>query len=279
MGRSGTSIVTKLLAELGLFVGKKKNPITYEAQFFQMINKWLLASCGGGLEHPTSIRHLLRDSQVRAIVTDFIRFVLRTPKSISFLGLWNYVNYHTPENLNLPWGWKDPRTTFTLPLWLDIFPSARVIHVYRHGVDVANSLKVGHEKIVTTIQTRLRRFGCLYQLYWLWKHLPRRRELIEVRTSTMEGAFSLWEEYIAEARNHVGHLRERAIEIQFEHLMEEPMQILKQSAEFCELSVTCALLQKVSGMIRRERAYAYETDEELKDFSVNVHTQLSRYGY
>jgi hypothetical protein len=61
--------------------------------------------------------------------------------------------------------------------------------------------------------------------------------------------------------------------------MEEPMQILKQSAEFCELSVTCALLQKVSGMIRRERAYAYETDEELKDFSVNVHTQLSRYGY
>ncbi len=30
------------------------------------------------------------------------------------------------------WGWKDPRNTFTLPMWLSIFPKARVLHVLRN---------------------------------------------------------------------------------------------------------------------------------------------------
>ncbi|MBW1793701.1 MAG: sulfotransferase [Deltaproteobacteria bacterium] len=38
------------------------------------------------------------------------------------------------------WGWKDPRTTLTLPLWLKLFPKARIIHVIRNGIDSALSL-------------------------------------------------------------------------------------------------------------------------------------------
>ncbi len=43
--------------------------------------------------------------------------------------------------LNKPWGWKDPRNTFTLPYWLQRFPKAKVIHLIRHGWDVALSLQ------------------------------------------------------------------------------------------------------------------------------------------
>jgi hypothetical protein len=39
------------------------------------------------------------------------------------------------------WGWKDPRNTLTLGLWLRVFPDARVVHVVRHGIDVALSLE------------------------------------------------------------------------------------------------------------------------------------------
>lgn len=41
----------------------------------------------------------------------------------------------------LSWGWKDPRNTFTLNLWLKHFPKAKVIYVER-GVDaIAKSLQ------------------------------------------------------------------------------------------------------------------------------------------
>jgi hypothetical protein len=40
----------------------------------------------------------------------------------------------------MAWGWKDPRNSITLPVWLKLFPDARVIHIVRNGVDVAESL-------------------------------------------------------------------------------------------------------------------------------------------
>jgi len=41
MSRSGTSMLTRMLDELGLFVGKKLTK-NHEALFFRKINDWLL---------------------------------------------------------------------------------------------------------------------------------------------------------------------------------------------------------------------------------------------
>jgi hypothetical protein len=38
------------------------------------------------------------------------------------------------------WGWKDPRNTFTLGSWLQLFPKLHAVHIYRNGLDVARSL-------------------------------------------------------------------------------------------------------------------------------------------
>ena len=40
-----------------------------------------------------------------------------------------------------PWGFKDPRTVFTLPGWLRVLPSARLVGSFRHPMAVALSLK------------------------------------------------------------------------------------------------------------------------------------------
>ena len=42
--------------------------------------------------------------------------------------------------MSRPWGWKDPRNSLTLPLWLRVFPEAKVLHIVRNGVDVSRSL-------------------------------------------------------------------------------------------------------------------------------------------
>lgn len=39
------------------------------------------------------------------------------------------------------WGWKDPRNTFTLKMWLELFPEAKVIHLCRNQEDVVRSLQ------------------------------------------------------------------------------------------------------------------------------------------
>jgi hypothetical protein len=39
-----------------------------------------------------------------------------------------------------PWGFKDPRSCLLLPLYLAIFPGARVLHIVRSADDVAASL-------------------------------------------------------------------------------------------------------------------------------------------
>lgn len=47
-----------------------------------------------------------------------------------------------------PWGWKDPRTCVTLPLFLEIFPRARLLHIVRNEDDVAESLASRSKKDV-----------------------------------------------------------------------------------------------------------------------------------
>jgi hypothetical protein len=37
------------------------------------------------------------------------------------------------------WGFKDPRNTFTAPVFLDIYPKAVILHIIRDGLDVAES--------------------------------------------------------------------------------------------------------------------------------------------
>jgi glycosyltransferase involved in cell wall biosynthesis len=45
-----------------------------------------------------------------------------------------------------PWGHKDPRTCATLESWLEVFPSARVIHIMRDPLDVLGTLPAEYSK-------------------------------------------------------------------------------------------------------------------------------------
>jgi hypothetical protein len=280
MSRSGTGILAKMLEDLGLFIGKSKDR-NNEALFFIDLNMWLLEQSSGGLENPGSIRYLLEDREVRTLFADFIRYTMKTPKVISYLGLKKYLVNRSPSNLNIPWGWKDPRNTFTLPLWLDIFPGAKVIHIYRHGVDVANSLKESQNKGLSRLRIKDSLYKNLYWYYLANKFIPNRKKFVYLRCSTLEDGISMWEEYLTEARGHVSNLGSRAIEIKYEDLLEQPSEQLNKLIQFCELKAKDEKIELVSKIGNKTRAYAYKNSLELKEFAdrSDIKKRLESIGY
>jgi hypothetical protein len=131
MHRSGTSVVARLLNLCGLYLGEDSdlinptpdNPEGYwENVRFVKINEAVLGELGGawdlppvrseGWEREESLAPLRQ--QAMELCREFAH--------------------------GEPWGWKDPRTSLTLPFWKDIFPDLGVIICVRNPVEVARSL-------------------------------------------------------------------------------------------------------------------------------------------
>lgn len=278
MSRSGTSMLTRMLDDLGLFVGSKLTN-NHEAVFFREVNDWLLTQASGGLENPGTIKYLLQDREARDLYGDFVSFTMKTPRIIPFLGFSKYLSYKTPQNLDIPWGWKDPRNTFTLPFWLDLFPNAKVIHIYRHPLDITSSLITRRERGLNRLKDRHISFRPLYWYYLAQKFIARNRVFVDIRGGTLEEGFAIWEEYLEEARKHVGNLGERAIEIKYEDFLENPSEILKSLSEFCELDASDSKIAEVGSIVNKSRAYAYRNNPRAKAFSEQISDKLKNYGY
>jgi len=278
MSRSGTGILTRILEGLGLFVGLKKER-NHEAIFFEQLNKWLLGQCSGGLENPKTIKYLLEDGETRALFAEFIRYIMKTPRVISFLGWSKYLKYRTPTKLDIPWGWKDPRNTYTLPIWLDIFPHAKVIHICRHGVDVVNSLSVRREKGLSRLKGRHSKIKPIYWFYLMLKFVPKQRIFVDLRCSNMEESLTMWEEYVQEARSHLRDLKDRSCEVKYEDLLAEPSRVIKYVANFCEIQVSQSDIERVTRHINGARSYAYRHYPELVAFADQVSDRLKAQGY
>jgi hypothetical protein len=273
MHRSGTSMVARLLERLGLFVGWRKQG-DHEALFFVALDNWLLEQAGGRWDHPEPVRDLIGEPAVRALAVDYLRLSLRSPRALSFLGPRRTLRYRTPEALAEPWGFKDPRATFTLPLWLDVFPQARVVHVMRHGVDVAESLRRRHERILAARAARYRRLRGSYRL-----RAKRAGFTTSVRCADLGRGFALWQSYVAEGRRAVASVGERGFSLRFEELLAAPADPLAKLAEFCELAAPRERVEALAREVVGERALAYRQDPGLVRFAERHAEALETQGY
>lgn len=273
MHRSGTSMLTRLLEELGLFVGWRKQA-DHESLFFLELNQWLLSQCGGAWDHPEAIRDLERIDEVRALVRDYLGVSLRSIRALSFLGGRRWLRHRDVAALDEPWGWKDPRSTFTLPFWLDLFPEAKVIHVYRHGVDVAQSLR---KRNAAVIRERARRYRNLR-----WTYAIRAKHSgfgVGLRCASLSEGFLLWEAYLREGRAHARARGPLGLELAYESFLEAPDRTLLEVAEFCGLSPGLARCRSAVRDVRGERCLAYRNDPELVEFADAVKDRLAVHGY
>jgi hypothetical protein len=274
MHRSGTSLLGRQLESLGLFVGVKKDE-NNEALFFQGLNDWLLIKSGAAWDTPGPVDYLLNDKEVVGWVEDFLQMMLHSPRAIQFLGLRRYSFAGGFRSLREPWGWKDPRNTFTLPLWLRLFPGAKTICLLRHGVDVAQSLR---ERAAGEMARKTRLYRKLRRLLFV---RPGKVSFVDSpRCRTLEGAFSLWKEYVDRTVAIAGELPpSRVLVVRYEELLSDPVAQLTKCAEFCGLDASARDLQSASSGIRRNRAFSYRRDDQLLGFAAENQSVLSRMGY
>ena len=281
MHRSGTGVLSRTLEELGLFVGKLKGRTSEnnEARLFRLCNTWLMRQSGSTWDHPEPIDYLLDNAQMRALAASYVAYLISTPRAISYLGWRRYLQLRTPANLEIPWGWKDPRSTYTLPVWLDLFPDAKVIHIYRNGVDVARSLR--DRAIVQMVELRgwLERHGHSVGFH---RRSFRVFSSISLRCLALEEGFALWEGYTRRADQNLADLpTSRALALRYEDFLLDPVTLVQALCEFCEIEPNSGLVHSVCRKIDTSRSGVYQHNPELLEFfdRVKNSTQMLRYSY
>lgn len=271
MHRSGTSLLGTVLESAGLFIGWRLQPGHSEAQFFQELNLWLLKEAGGSWEHPGPILDLLATENFREPLVEFLRYNVGTLRAMQFIGPARWIRHRNLANLDEPWGWKDPRTTVTLPLWLDVFPDARVLHIKRHGIDVAASLRTRHARLLADVGPSFERRKWKYQFM-----APRQRRATGFQLTSLSAGVDLWSQYEQMAEQHTADLGDRVLTIRYEELLAEPRESLAKIDRFYPLPGD---LRDFAGEFDARRAYAHRRDDVLAAAAHEHAGVLARYGY
>lgn len=275
MHRSGTSLLTRILDELGVFVGNKISG-NHEAKFFQEINIWLFNQLGGRWDYPPNIEYLTDQRDILEQVIEYISKVMNSSEFVKYIGWKNFLNKKEfTDNIENPWGWKDPRNVYTLPIWLKMFPDARVIYIERHGVDVANSLRKRALSELDDQKKMMSKSNKLHVInskkFGLSSH--------SFRCSTLQGGFSLWEEYVLEGRKNIREIRsDNLLSLQYENILDNPSEVLELITNFIGVSANNKV-DDLSVNLRSGRANAYKGSDELKEFASQVSTRLKAMGY
>lgn len=272
MHRSGTSMLANLLADAGLFLGHRTQPGHQEADFFQKLNIYVLRESAADWDRPVGVQTMLDDERARGYLADYLTTSVSSPRVLEFLGPSRYLQHRSLITYQQPWGWKDPRTTLTFPLWLDVFPRARVIHVTRHGVDVARSLQIRYDKSIDDYIDRYERRKQLYRF------IPRRQNLsTSLRVADIDAGMRLWDEYVSVAHEAAVALGDRAMEFHYEDFLADPDPVMHELLAFCGIEV--AADRSWANEVEADRAYAYRSDPDLVAVARRHEAMLAKHRY
>ena len=131
MHRSGTSMVSQVLSRFGVYMGPE-NVLTVSAEdnqdgfweddAFVKLNDEILRFFSGAWDAPPAVER----------GWEYARGLSSIRRSAKQL-------LHKRTDLRV-WGWKDPRTSLTLPFWKRLIPGLRIVVCLRHPSEVAQSL-------------------------------------------------------------------------------------------------------------------------------------------
>jgi hypothetical protein len=241
MHRSGTTLLTRMLEACGVFWGALPDEYN-ESPFFQSLNEALFAMASATWDSPEPVAHFFDEADNRQRAATFLRKRLQEGLLAEYCNGYESGTTAQPKSLPVFWGWKDPRNAFTLGLWLARFPDARVIHIFRSGIDVALSL---------------------------WQRESSRPEgpdhpHYSQQCQDLDGCFRLWKTYVLQARGWVRSV-ESSLEIRFEDLVTTPQLILRNLAEFVGLPLDDNV-GKAADQIRPRTTFPSINDEQLQSF-------------
>jgi hypothetical protein len=269
MHRSGTGLAADLLSRLGVFMGADLEGDN-ESVTFLRINEGIFHQCATFWSEPLPVHVLLAQPEQVERIAALVRDTLGTLFA-DYTGASGFAPGATPTPTP-PFGWKDPRNTFTLPVWRTIFPQLKAIHVLRHGVDVAASL------------ARRQRAACLKAgAGTVPSALAVFQEsavgvLSSRRGWILEEAFAMWEQYVEKARLEGSETPGGYLEIRYEDLLMNSQSVIDEVAGFCNIAPP---REHTRAMPKPDasRAFAFRRDSRLSAFAGSVRDALARFGY
>jgi hypothetical protein len=271
MHRSGTRLLDDILSMLGVFMGADRQA-DGESITFMTINEEIFHQCGTFWNEPVPVHFVLSDPDLLERAAAVAREALEL-RAVNYIGQSGF-QLDLASTKSPPFGWKDPRNTFTLPVWKHIFPKLRVIHVLRHGVDVAASLARRHGAALKAAVDELVPPALIVIKDHKLGVLSSRRgwELTE--------AMTMWEQYVEKAALEVGAMADCALVIRFEDLLQSPEKFVSRIADFCEVpQPTSEQFASFSPTIKPERAFAFRSNSDLREFAEASRAVLIRHGY
>ncbi|MCD4653834.1 sulfotransferase [bacterium] len=262
MHRSGTSLITRLLADCGIFPGRKLS-INAESIFFRNINEKIYRCVGATWSYINPICEAMESNEFVSNQVKMIKTHLFDSMQIEhFFIPEHWIKLQDGKVFN--WGWKDPRTTITFPIWLKIFPKARFLSVKRNGIDVAISL---HRRALKHNQ--------------LWKRFSPIHNYSK-RMFALKECLNLWAEHLEFELKKQSLIPDgNFLEIEYENLLTNPVSMLKNILEFAGVSYHKKDLESISVQINIKRidnsrfVHQFRNDiEPLLD-----HPILRQFGY
>ena len=210
---SGTDLVAGLLHGAGLFLGNDRNRFG-ESHFFLDQGRWLFRCAHAEWDVIEPLGWTLADEPACAALAAELHERVEGKGIKGFLGWKTHLRTRSLLGYQEPWGWADTLTSFMLPLWLRVFPTARVIHVVRNGVDVALDLVGREEDRRGQVRSRARSSRCL----------------------DPERAFEVWGAYVSAACGAIDRLpAERFLQVRCEDLVRRPAALFEDLATFVGL--------------------------------------------
>jgi hypothetical protein len=266
MHRSGTRLLVEILDKLGVHMGADRQGDA-ESVVFMLINEDILHQCGAFWSEPMSAHFMLAQPEIVEQIAASADATLAAQLE----------RYAGPSGWQLAkqfpaFGWKDPRNTFTLPVWKRVFPNLRTIHLVRHGVDVAASLARRHAQALRAATGE----SVPAALTVIRDHAL--GVLSSRRGWTLAEALTMWEQYVEKAREECAALGARALEVRYEDLLTAPERTIPLVASFCGVAVPAQRAAMLEGL-ETGRAFAYRRDPDLAAFAGSVRDVLARYGY
>lgn len=256
MHRSGTSMLTRFIQESGFFIGKKnKMGPNSEAFFFQKINEWMLFQKGASWDSTNNLKFnskFTNDNLVE-VVKDRLQSIIHTRNYLDFKNIFSNGNL---LECNFNWGWKDPKNTLLLDVWSEIFPNAKIIHIYRNPIDVANSLVQREQMLEKKFKRKL---GIRKREFFLTKKSNYNQS---VRISDINEGIKLWEEYIKYSFNSEIYFK-NIMHICYEDFLLNPNNILRELSFFLKIEADKNLIESIISKVNPKRAFAFKTNSEL----------------
>ncbi|MDB5226605.1 MAG: hypothetical protein JWN78_798 [Bacteroidota bacterium] len=268
MHRSGTTMVTKMLENLGLFAGAEKE-INNEALFFWEINNWIFELHTATAEKPYNLRYT--NPSCRKTIIESLEYFVKSKKRTQYLGKFAS-DFKNIKDVGFPYGWKDPKNTFTIEFWKEIFSDPKIIHIYRNPIDSVSSYIERDLELKNKFE-------------WNWKKKLKRDFLVSknfhenFRITTIEAGYDLWEEYVSKAlslKNNFNYM-----EVKYEDFLTKPVEHLRSLAMFAGLNPSEEELRNQVENIKRERAYAFLPNKEYYRIYEELKTKplMQQLGY